>query len=104
MEILNDVVLNQVLVRMAASGTRSADDRTRDAIRRIAGRPDEIETAVKAKGTWHSYVELHIEQGGTLDKARIPIGIVEGIVAIHRYDVVIDGQANHAGKIGRAHV
>ena len=68
-----------------------------DAIRRIAGRPNEIETAVRGRGTWHSYVELHIEQGGTLDKAKIPIGIVEGIVAIHRYDVVIEGQVNHAG-------
>ena len=68
-----------------------------DAIRRIAGDPDKIETAVRGKGTWHSYVELHIEQGGTLDKAKIPIGIVEGIVAIHRYDVVIEGFANHAG-------
>ena len=46
---------------------------------------------------WHSYVELHIEQGGTLDKAKIPIGVVEGIVAIHRYDVVIEGAVNHAG-------
>ncbi len=51
-----------------------------DAIRRIAGDPDKIETAVRGKGAWHSYVELHIEQGGTLDKAKVPIGIVEGIV------------------------
>jgi N-carbamoyl-L-amino-acid hydrolase len=68
-----------------------------DAIRRIAGDPDKIETAVRGKGAWHSYVELHIEQGGTLDQAKVPIGIVEGIVAIHRYDVVIEGFANHAG-------
>jgi N-carbamoyl-L-amino-acid hydrolase len=68
-----------------------------DAIRRIAGSPDQIETAVRGKGTWHAYVELHIEQGGTLDKAKVPVGIVEGIVAIHRYDVVIEGTVNHAG-------
>ncbi len=68
-----------------------------DAIKRIAGNPDQIETAVRGKGAWHSYVELHIEQGGTLDKARVPIGIVQGIVGIHRYDVVIEGFANHAG-------
>src|SRR5215203_1678109 len=68
-----------------------------DAIRRIAGDPARIDTAVRGKGTWHSYVELHIEQGGTLDKAKIPIGIVQGIVAIHRYDVVIEGAVNHAG-------
>jgi len=68
-----------------------------DAIKRIAGDPVRIESAVRGKGTWHSYVELHIEQGGSLDQARIPIGIVEGIVAIHRYDVVIEGTINHAG-------
>ena len=68
-----------------------------DAIRRIGGDPDRIETAVRPKGSWHGYLELHIEQGGTLDRAVVPIGIVEGIVAIHRYDVVVEGFANHAG-------
>ncbi len=71
--------------------------RRRDALRRIGGDPDRIETAVRAAGAWHAYVELHIEQGGTLDAARVPIGVVEGIVAIHRYDVTIEGVANHAG-------
>lgn len=90
--------------RIVAGDLRPGDmDRTwnglrrADAIRRIGGDPDRIEQAVRAKGTWHAYVELHIEQGGVLDRAKIPIGIVEGIVAIHRYDVVIDGLANHAG-------
>jgi beta-ureidopropionase / N-carbamoyl-L-amino-acid hydrolase len=73
----------------------------RDAIRRIAGNPDQIETAIRGQGTWHSYVELHIEQGGTLDRAKVPIGVVEGIVAIHRYDVVVEGQVNHAGPTVR---
>ena len=52
---------------------------------------------MRAKGAWHSYLELHIEQGGTLDRSGVPIGIVEGIVAIHRYDVDVTGVANHAG-------
>jgi N-carbamoyl-L-amino-acid hydrolase len=42
-------------------------------------------------------LELHIEQGGTLDKERTSIGIVEGIVASDHYDVVVAGMANHAG-------
>jgi N-carbamoyl-L-amino-acid hydrolase len=71
--------------------------RRADGIRRIGGDPSRIEDAVRPKGAWHSYLELHIEQGGTLDRARVPIGIVEGIVAIHRYDVEILGFANHAG-------
>lgn len=90
--------------RIVAGDLKAGDmDRTwngmrrADAIRRIAGSPDQIETAVRGKGAWHSYLELHIEQGGTLDKAKVPVGIVEGIVGIHRYDVVIEGFANHAG-------
>jgi N-carbamoyl-L-amino-acid hydrolase len=43
------------------------------------------------------YVELHIEQGGVLDAAGIPIGVVQGIVGIKRRDCIITGFANHAG-------
>src|SRR6185436_11629723 len=43
------------------------------------------------------YLELHIEQGGTLERARTDIGVVEGIVAIDRYEAAITGFANHAG-------
>ncbi len=71
--------------------------RRADAIRRIGGDPARIESAVRPPGTWHAYLELHIEQGGTLDAAGIPIGIVEGIVSIHRYDATVTGFANHAG-------
>jgi beta-ureidopropionase / N-carbamoyl-L-amino-acid hydrolase len=68
-----------------------------DAIRRIGGDPDRILEARRPKGSHHCYIELHIEQGGTLERANIPIGVVEGIVAIDRYDVTISGVANHAG-------
>jgi N-carbamoyl-L-amino-acid hydrolase len=68
-----------------------------DGIRRIGGEPARLEEAVRKPGAWHAYFELHIEQGGTLDTSRVPIGVVEGIVSIHRYDVVITGFANHAG-------
>src|SRR5208282_3680518 len=46
---------------------------------------------------FHCYLELHIEQGGFLYKAKVPIGVVEGIVSIDEYDVEIRGFANHAG-------
>ena len=68
-----------------------------DAIRKIGGEPARIGEARGKPGSFHCYLELHIEQGGTLDAAGIPIGIVEGIVAIDRYDVGIRGFANHAG-------
>jgi len=71
--------------------------RRADGIRRIGGDPMRVEEAVRRPGAWHAYFELHIEQGGTLDKSRTPIGVVEGIVAIHRYDVIVTGFTNHAG-------
>ena len=49
------------------------------------------------KGAHHAYLELHIEQGGTLERAGLPIGIVEGIVSIERLSAVVTGFANHAG-------
>ena len=68
-----------------------------DAIRKIGGDPAKIDSARLRKGAYHCYLELHIEQGGTLDEGGIPIGVVDGIVAIDRYDVEIRGFANHAG-------
>jgi N-carbamoyl-L-amino-acid hydrolase len=68
-----------------------------DKIRRIGGDPDRIAEARHAAGSVAAYVELHIEQGGILDEKGIQIGIVEGIVGIHHYDVTITGFANHAG-------
>jgi len=68
-----------------------------EAIRRIGGRPDRIEEARIAPGAYHAYLELHIEQGGTLEKEKLPIGVVDGIVAVDRYEVEVEGFANHAG-------
>jgi N-carbamoyl-L-amino-acid hydrolase len=71
--------------------------RRTDAIRKIGGDPDRILDARRSTGSIHAYLELHIEQGGNLEKARVPVGIVEGIVAIDKYDVTVTGFANHAG-------
>ena len=40
---------------------------------------------------------LHIEQGPVLEQARVPIGVVTGIVGIHRLLPRIEGQPDHAG-------
>jgi beta-ureidopropionase / N-carbamoyl-L-amino-acid hydrolase len=69
-----------------------------ESMRRIGGDPPRLGEAQMRSGAFHAYLELHIEQGGMLDREGIPIGIVEGIVALHRYDVVISGMANHAGS------
>ena len=71
--------------------------RRADAIRTIGGDPDRIMEARREKGAWHGYLELHIEQGGTLERSNTAIGVVQGIVAIARYEAKILGVANHAG-------
>jgi beta-ureidopropionase / N-carbamoyl-L-amino-acid hydrolase len=45
----------------------------------------------------HAYVELHIEQGPVLDRAGEVIGAVTGIQGISWQELVVSGQANHAG-------
>lgn len=71
--------------------------RMRDGLLKIGGDPDHIEQARRAPHSFHAYMELHIEQGAVLDKANIPIGVVDGIVSIDEYDVEVHGLANHAG-------
>ncbi len=69
----------------------------RESMRRIGGDPARLDETQLRSGAFHAYLELHIEQGGTLDKAATSIGIVEGIVALDHYDAAITGMANHAG-------
>ena len=51
----------------------------------------------RTAGDIAGYVELHIEQGGNLDREKIDIGVVEGIVGIRQWEVTAEGFANHAG-------
>ena len=68
-----------------------------DAVRRIGGDPARLAEARRAPGSIHCYLELHIEQGGVLEKAGATIGVVEGIVVIDRFEATVSGVANHAG-------
>jgi len=69
----------------------------REGIRLVGGDPDELGAAVREAGDLAAFVELHIEQGLRLVESGDPIGVVEGIVGIHWWDVVFEGDANHAG-------
>ncbi|HZQ92514.1 MAG TPA: Zn-dependent hydrolase [Terriglobales bacterium] len=71
--------------------------RRREGIAKIGGAPDRLAEARIPQHSFHCYIELHIEQGGKLEKAGIPVGVVEGIVSIDEYEAEIRGFANHAG-------
>ncbi len=63
----------------------------------VGGDPQRLDTAVRRRGEVGGYLELHIEQGGVLERTGTTIGVVEGIVGIRWWTVRITGRANHAG-------
>jgi len=68
-----------------------------EGIKAIGGNPENIQSCIRKKGDMHAWVELHIEQGGILEREKIQIGVVEGIVGIVHWEVTVEGFANHAG-------
>ncbi len=76
---------------------RAWDSRTvADHLRDAGLDPDRVTAARRTDGP-AAFLELHIEQGRRLETQRKPIGVVEGIAGIRRYEVTVDGYANHAG-------
>lgn len=46
----------------------------------------------------HCFMELHVEQGASLYKSNTSVGVVSSIAGVSRYEIVITGEANHAGS------
>jgi beta-ureidopropionase / N-carbamoyl-L-amino-acid hydrolase len=63
----------------------------------LGGDVSALNTVRRAPGSIAAYVELHIEQGSTLERAGAQIGVVVGIVGIRQWEVTVDGVASHAG-------
>jgi N-carbamoyl-L-amino-acid hydrolase len=63
----------------------------------LGGNVSQLATARRNRGDIGGYLELHIEQGGTLEREHVDIGVVEGIVGIKQWEVTVTGFANHAG-------
>jgi N-carbamoyl-L-amino-acid hydrolase len=63
----------------------------------VGGNVTRWREAIRKSGDLACYIELHIEQGGLLEKAGLQIGVVQGIVGLRWSEVTITGFANHAG-------
>lgn len=90
----------------AAAGVLPADiaarqdengEKLSDWLSRMDGDASRIAEAKIAPGSVAGYLELHIEQGAVLDEAKVPIGVVTGIVGISLRTCTASGFANHAG-------
>ena len=50
-----------------------------------------------------AFLELHIEQGPVLETGRLDVGVVTAISGITRIEVIVEGQADHAGTTPMGH-
>jgi N-carbamoyl-L-amino-acid hydrolase len=70
-------------------------EKLHDALRRVGGDPDRLAQA--KRNDIRAYLELHIEQGIVLESRSLDVGIVTSIVGIRRFEIVFQGEADHAG-------
>jgi N-carbamoyl-L-amino-acid hydrolase len=78
-----------------AARDRNSDQTMKQALSRVglAGRPRIQATPGRHIG----YLEAHIEQGETLERGDLAIGVVTSIVGIWQYRITFTGEQNHAG-------
>ncbi|HEY5227541.1 MAG TPA: M20 family metallo-hydrolase [Opitutaceae bacterium] len=82
-----------------AHALRDREGRSLDELREAAGYKGTLESVKLPNGYYHSFVELHIEQGPILEKENIPIGLVEHIAGPSSYRVTLHGEGGHAGAV-----
>src|SRR5690349_782549 len=78
-----------------AAHDRNGDRTMREALSSVglSGRP----RAHVERGRHIGYLEAHIEQGETLERGELKIGVVTSIVGIWQYRITFTGEQNHAG-------
>jgi len=91
-EAMIGVLTDKELDHVSSSGKT-----IREGIRLLGGDVSKLASVKREKGSIAAYLELHIEQGGTLEAEHVDIGVVEGIVGINQWNVTVEGFANHAG-------
>lgn len=60
--------------------------------------PAEVPRAALPPGSVKAFLELHIEQGPTLERAGIPIAIADSISGVVNWSIRLRGTANHSGS------
>ena len=60
-------------------------------------KPQNLDETLLKENSLHAYLELHIEQGPVLERSAISVGVVSGIAAPIRFEITIQGKADHSG-------
>lgn len=70
-----------------------------DDVRRARGFAGELGDVALAPGSYHAFIELHIEQGPVLEHQHLDLGIVSAIAAPASLTVTVQGEGGHAGAV-----
>ena len=69
----------------------------REALKACGLDPDRVKNAALTPDKAKAHVELHIEQGAVLESKDLAVGVVTGICCQIRGEIIVRGQAAHAG-------
>jgi ureidoglycolate amidohydrolase len=94
---LGSRMMANVLTVEQALALRDREGRGLEEWRAQAGFAGPLESVVAAKGRWHRFVELHIEQGPYLEAEGLDVGLVTHIAAPASQRITIEGEGGHAG-------
>jgi len=96
---LGSRLLSGTLSAEAAAKLKDRDGESVDDVRRRAGFSGTLQDVKLPKGCYKGFVELHIEQGPLLERAKISLGIVKSIAAPASLRISIEGAGGHAGGV-----
>jgi N-carbamoyl-L-amino-acid hydrolase len=96
---LGSRMLSGTLTAEAARQLTDTAGQTLERVRQEAGMKGDLESVRLEAGHYNAFVELHIEQGPLLERARVPLGIVESIAAPASYQLIAEGTGGHAGGV-----
>ncbi len=90
--------IGNIFARWTGTDETAAGE-TLEHIRQKAGMQGDLESVRLSSGHYCAFVELHIEQGPLLERAHVPLGIVESIAAPASYQFIAEGTGGHAGGV-----
>jgi N-carbamoyl-L-amino-acid hydrolase len=96
---LGSRMLCGALTAEMARQLRDTSGQTLQHVRQKADMHGDLESVRLDSGHYSAFVELHIEQGPLLERANVPLGIVESIAAPASYELIVEGAGGHAGGV-----
>ena len=96
---LGSRLLSGTLSAEAAAKLKDRDGESVDEVRRKAGYNGTLQDVKLPNGYFKAFVELHIEQGPLLERAKTSLGIVKSIAAPASFRISLDGAGGHAGGV-----